>query len=189
MRRLVASKSSRDLAMTAIPDDAHILIRIGGHPEAAGQIGRFVACFASLELALWELYARVLDKDTGSTIQLLGGIQSFVHKMAAVERYLPSSKLPGKEKCITIFSKAKQINGFRNNLMHGIYVQHADGSLWVYAGRTDPTKNNGQEIKLTSTVTQDKANEAANLAKEIFVTFFGMIPSSEDFPEVTLLRK
>jgi hypothetical protein len=176
--------------MIDVPKDSKTLLSIGAYGDVCTQIGVFVGCYAGLELMLWKLYAKILGLGEGPTIDVLGGIQSFAHKMAAIERFLEHANDPNKKRYLELFSDAQVVNSFRIDLMHGLYFKYADGSLWLHSSLTDPTRAKSRVTNLTAKVIAEKANLARNTAKAIAAEFFGTtFKDGQDDLYVTLLRK
>jgi hypothetical protein len=151
-----------------IPDvEGKVVHSIHRFPDVALSIGLFVGCFASMELVLWKLYSKILNMEEYATIELLGGMQSFVNKMSAVERVACNANNDANAAIYTkLFDRAREVNTFRNDLMHGLYLERPDGTLWLLGGRTDPTRKTGRTFELKPTLIKSKAVDALKVNRE-----------------------
>jgi hypothetical protein len=169
-----------------IPKRDEVILRgLHEHADLAVNIGLFIGAYASLEVILWKLYSHILGLSEHSTIELLGGIQSFAHKLAAVERFASTSAAAkgSLRRYAEIFEEARAINSYRVDLVHGLYMEHKDGSVWLFGGRTDPTRKKGRTTHLKAEAINAMAVRANELGNTIIDEFFGGVL------EVTLLDR
>jgi hypothetical protein len=155
-------------------DYDEIVANIRKYPDVATEIGIFIAAYAGLELALWHVFAQVLGReDPNASVDLLGHIQSFSLRLDAIERFLPHS--PDKKKlektAADIISKARDINKFRIDLVHGLYFKRSTGGLLVHTSLTDPSKGKGRAMHIRAEIIKAKSDETLQLVGRIAKEF------------------
>ncbi|MEA2934312.1 MAG: hypothetical protein QOD74_958 [Variibacter sp.] len=170
-------------------EDATFLMTLHDFPDVAREIGHFVCAYSGLEISLWKLYGSILGADEAGAIELLGGIQSFTHKLDAIDRFLEHSTFGRAVECREILTKARDVNTFRVSLMHGLYGLHTDGTLWLHVSRTDPTRSRRKIIPLVAKSIEAETKKTFELAKSIYVKFFGVDPDKTSDIPLTLLGK
>jgi hypothetical protein len=175
----------------SLDENATFLMSLHEHPQIAHEIGLFVGCYAGLELSLWALYSKIIDRGSTAAIALIGGTQSFAHKLAAIERFIEDINDPNKDSYSEIFAAARKINDYRNGILHGLYALHPDGTLWLHTGRTDATRRKHKSFKLDPQLIRDWSSEAFNLARKIQVPHLGADPHNpcDIVLPLALLRK
>jgi hypothetical protein len=154
--------------------DADWVYDLEQHPEIAAKVGVFTARFAALEQILWKLYGIVLGSpDERGAMVLLGGLQSFTVKLDAIERYATYRFDKDKaEKYKALFKLAKEINRFRNELAHGLYMTDDSKSVvLIDVYLTDPKRKTAESFVLDANLLDaevEKINRAISMAFKLF---------------------
>lgn len=150
-------------------------------PEIAMLIGCYVASFSYLEMTLWFYYASLLNTNLSTATDLMGEIDSIAVKLDSFERYVRRTKsaAPDLHKHLSVFERARRINGFRNLLMHGIYgISDATKELEVQSSGINPRKPASRAEPLEFNFLLERIAEVRDLTSTIWADFLG-----EAFPE------
>jgi hypothetical protein len=126
-------------------------------PEIATLIGNYTAQFARFELSIWSAYGVVLGMEEDEVMVLIGDIQSFATKLTGVERFLLEKRnhIDFNLSIRKIFQSARQINTFRNKLVHGLYLTDKKRTaVYLLAFGTDPNR----QIPMSVLIKSDQTN-------------------------------
>jgi hypothetical protein len=126
-------------------------------PKIATLIGNYTAQFARFELSIWSAYAVVLGMEEDEVMVLIGDIQSFATKLTGVERFLleKRNQINFNLSIRKIFQSARQINTFRNKLVHGLYLTYKKRTaVYLLAFGTDPNR----QIPMSVLIKSDQTN-------------------------------
>lgn len=140
--------------------DYTLLQDLDRFPDVATALGHYMAAFGCLEQDLWLFFSVVLSTDYPGAVSLLGHLQSLNTKIEAVENFIPHAKNlkpPAKKSFPDLIAIAKECNGFRNKLAHGVFSVDHNGVLHLtpYLGST---ARKSQTKKITAKTIEDRRN-------------------------------